>query len=91
MPTAGGEITRVVDRMSDVAGYVPTDQGVYYWAGRLRPELRFINLQSHENRLILQASTPAVPNLTISAEGRYLCYPEIEHNSQELLMIEHFR
>ncbi len=92
MPTAGGEITRVEERISDAPGYVPTNQGVYYWApGALRPELRFINLQSREDRLIFQPTTPISPNLTISPDGRYICFPEIERNSQELMMIENFR
>jgi Tol biopolymer transport system component len=63
MPAAGGEITRVAEPISDAAGYAPTNQGVYYWAGRLRPELHFINLQSHENRLLFQPSTLVAPNL----------------------------
>jgi len=92
MSAAGGEITRVAERISDVPGYAATNQGVYYWAPRgLRHELRFINLQSHEDRLVFEPSTPVTPYLTISSDGRYICFPEIERNSQELMMIEGFR
>jgi hypothetical protein len=59
------------------------------WApGALGYELRFINLQSHDNRLVFQPTTPIVPNLTISPDGRYLCFPVIGRNSQELMMVE---
>jgi sugar lactone lactonase YvrE len=52
MRVAGGDVDRVVERMSDAAGYAPTNQGVYYWAQNgLRQELRFINLPSRENKL----------------------------------------
>jgi Tol biopolymer transport system component len=91
MPTGGGEITRVAERIGDGTGWAPTNEGVYYWApGTLRPELRFINLQSHENRLVFQPTTPINPSLTISPDGRYLCFPEVERNSQELMMVENF-
>ena len=92
MPAAGGEITLVVEQIGEPSAYAATNQGVYYWApGALGYELRFINLQSHDNRLVFQPTTPIVPNLTISPDGRYLCFPQIERNSQELMMVEGFR
>jgi Tol biopolymer transport system component len=92
MPTAGGQITRVAERVSDAGGYEPTNEGVYYWArGALHPELRFINLQSHESKLVFQPTTPINPTLSISPDGRYVCFPEIVRNSQELMMVENLR
>jgi len=92
MPTRGGEITRIVDRMVDPIGYAVTNQGVYYWASEgLHPELRFLDIQLREDKLIFQPAIPASPHLTISPDGRYLCFPEIERSSQELMMLENFR
>jgi Tol biopolymer transport system component len=92
MPAAGGEITQVVNRMSDVPGYAATNEGVYYWApSGLRTELRFINLPSREDRLVLQPTARVAPHLTISPDARSLCFPVVEHLSQELMMIENVR
>lgn len=92
MPAGGGEITRVIEGVADVTGYAPTDKGIYFWTGKAPQfELRFFDLQSRKNRLVFRPVTPIAPNLTISPDGRYLCFPEIERNSQELMMIENFR
>ena len=61
MPAAGGEITLVAEQISEPPAYAATNQGVYYWApGALRHELRFINLQSRENRLVFEPTTPVI-------------------------------
>lgn len=89
MPLAGGEITRVIDQLTDPAGYDLAGQGVYYWTGnRSAPELRYMDLESRKVNLVLQPPRPAVPNLTISPDGHWLCFPLIERYSQELMMIE---
>ncbi len=92
MPSAGGEIERVINRIADPFGYAINSRGVYYWAGRPPDsELRFRDAQSHRDTLVFQPAIPAWPHLTISPDGRYLCYPQIERNSQELMLIENFR
>jgi len=89
MPLAGGEITQVIDHLTDPAGYELAGPGVYYWSGsRSAPELRYMDLGSRKGHLVLQPPRPAVPNLTISPDGRWLCFPLIERYSQELMMIE---
>lgn len=89
MPLAGGEITQVLDGLTDPAGYELAGQGVYYWAGsRSAPQLHYMDLESRKAHLVLQPPIPAVPNLTISPDGRWLCFPLIERYSQELMLIE---
>ena len=92
MPAAGGEITQVVDAMSDPMGYAVADQGIFYWVPNgLRFELHFLDLQSGSNRVVFRPSTPVVPNLTLSPDGKYLSFPVVERNSQELMMVDNFR
>jgi hypothetical protein len=89
MPTGGGEITRVVERIDNLVGYAVTNQGVYYWGSKgFRPELRFISLPAREDRLVFRPTAPVVYGLTVSPDGRYLCFPVIEHSSEELMMVE---
>ena len=89
MPLAGGEIVRVLDRLTDPAGYELAGNGVYYWAGsRSAPELLYMDWESRKVQLVLHPPIPAVPNLTISPDGRWLCFPLVERNSQELMMID---
>jgi Tol biopolymer transport system component/predicted Ser/Thr protein kinase len=91
MPLAGGDITQVIEGLTDPAGYVLGGPGVYYWAGnRSAPELRYMDLATRKVQLILQPPIPAAPNLTMSPDGHWLCFPLIERNSQELMMIENW-
>ena len=92
MPLAGGEITLVLDRLTDPAGYELAGPGVYYWSGaRSAPELRYMDLESRKVELVLHPPIPAVPNLSISPDGRWLSFPLVERNSQELMMIDKWR
>jgi TolB protein len=92
MPIGGGEIVRVIDRIDNGSGYAATDGGVYYWGGSgSQAGLRYFDLQTRRDELVFQPPLPALPNLTISPDGRWLCFPLIERNSQELLMIENWR
>lgn len=92
MPVSGGKIERIIDQISDPIGYTVNARGVYYWAGNfLHIKLRFHDIESHRDTLVFQPAIPASAHLTISPDGRYLCYPQIERNSQELMLIENFR
>ena len=89
MPLAGGEITQVIDGLTDPAGYELAGRGIYYWAGsRSAPELHYMDTESRKIQLLFRPPIPAVPNLTISPDGHWLCFPLVERNSQELMMIE---
>ncbi len=91
MPLRGGEIARVLDKIADPLAYAITSRGLYYFAGeRSRPELRFLDLESHRSMVVFRPVIPADPVLTISPDGRYICYPQIEHHSQELMLVENF-
>jgi Tol biopolymer transport system component len=92
MPIRGGEITRLIDRIPDATGYVASTGGVYYWGGNAaHPELRYLDLQTRRDELVFQPPLPASTNLTMSPDGRRLCFPLVERNSQELMMIENWK
>jgi hypothetical protein len=76
----------------DAASYVATSAGIYYWGGNgPHAELRYFDLQTRQDQLVFQPVVPASPNLTISPDGRWLCFPLIERDSQELMMIENWK
>ena len=98
MPLAGGEITPVVGQLTDPGGYALAAQGVYYWAGvhywagnRSARELRYLDLETRRDVRVLAPPIPALPNVTMSPDERWLCFPLVERNSQELMMIENWR
>ena len=83
-------VTPVIERLTDPSGHVLAGRGIYYWAGsrysagnRAARELRYLDLESRRDVRVLETSIPAVPNLTISPDGRRLCFPLVERNSQE--------
>ena len=89
MPLAGGEVETVLDSLVDPSSYELSDGGVYYWSGdRSAPELRYLDAATKRSQLVMRPPIPAVPHLSISPDGRWLCFPLIERNSQELMMVE---
>lgn len=47
-----------------------------------------MDLESRKDHVVLQPPIPAVPNLTLSPDGRWLCFPLTERHTQELMPIE---
>ena len=92
MPLSGGEITTVIERILDPDGYELSGPGVYYWAGdRSGPELRYLDLASRRDQLVFRPAIPALPNLALSPDGRWLCFTLTERSSQELMMVEKWK
>jgi Tol biopolymer transport system component len=92
MPIGGGDITRLIDHSPTGPSYVPVTRGVYHWGGRLsQRELRYLDFETRRDELVFQPPLPATANLTMSPDGRRLCFPMVERNSQELMMIENWR
>ena len=92
MPLGGGAVTTVIPNLADPSGYALAGAGVYYFAGAPPTcELRYRDLESGQDRLVLVPPKPAVPQLALSPDGRWLCFPLSERDSQELVMIGDFR
>jgi len=91
-PIGGGDITRLLDRIHNGSGYAATTSGAYYWGGNAsRAELRYVDPQTRRDELVFQPQLRAATRLTMSPDGRRLCFPLVERNSQELMMIENWR
>jgi dipeptidyl aminopeptidase/acylaminoacyl peptidase len=89
MPLKGGEVTPVVEHIVDPGGWELAGHGIYYWAGnRSAPDLHYAEVEKRQDRVVFQPAIPAVPQLAISPDGRWLCFSLIERNSQELMLIE---
>ena len=92
MPIGGGEITRLIDHLSDAAGYVATAGGIYYWSSKApRSELRYLDLQTRQDQVVFRPAAHTSGSLTMSPDGRWLCFPLVERDSQELMMIENWK
>ena len=92
MPMGGGEITRIIEHMSSPMGYAVAKQGIYYWAGgQPNNELHLLNIESRRDDVLFQPPMAVAASLTLSPDGRWLCFPLIERSSQELMMLENWR
>ena len=88
-PVAGGEPTAVLSALTDPEGYALAGQGIYYWSGsRAAPALHYLNVASGRDQLLYQPAITAMPHLSLSPDARWLAFPMVERNSQELLMLE---
>ena len=78
-----------MEHIVDPGGWELAGQGIYYWAGnRSAPDLHYADVEKRQDRVVFKPAIPAVPQLAISPDGRWLCFSLIERNSQELMLIE---
>jgi len=92
MPRSGGEITRLIEHNLNGSGFAATAEGIYYWGlSGSQTVVRYLDLDSKRDEVVFQPPFRATENLAISPDGRRLCFPLVERNSQELMMIENWR
>jgi Tol biopolymer transport system component len=98
IPVAGGE-ERQVPELFD-AGYwrywAIQDNGVYFVApmASARPAIKFFNFFTHavaQRGVLERDPLQGPPGLTISPDGRWLLYAQVDQSVSDLMLVENFR
>jgi Tol biopolymer transport system component/DNA-binding winged helix-turn-helix (wHTH) protein len=98
VPTAGGEETPVLD--AHQAGYwrywAVTEQGIYV-ATAVKPEqplIEFFSFATGQLKLVAKLEKPIphnVPGLTVSPDGRWLLWSQLDQEGSDIILVENFR
>jgi hypothetical protein len=94
MPAAGGEPLQVVDGLSYPLKFVVSDDGIYFVAvGKTSSEtsIEFVDFRTgtRSRRAIL--GKPWSYGIGLSPDRRWLMFPTIDRESQDLMMVKNVR
>jgi hypothetical protein len=96
VPVAGGEETQVLDRVGwDL--WALTRQGICFFdlTDSTRPALKFYSFSTGKVALIrgFSKNTPATGGtaLTVSPDGRWILYTQLDQSGSNLMLVENFR
>jgi eukaryotic-like serine/threonine-protein kinase len=98
IPVAGGEERQVPELLD--AGYwrywAVQENGIYFVApmASARPAIKFFNFFTHavaQRGVLERDPLPGPPGLTISPDGRWLLYAQVDQSVSDLMLVENFR
>jgi hypothetical protein len=74
-------------------GFVPAKDAIYYLRDESPTEIsiRRFNLSTHGDSRISSITKPAYLGLSLSPDGRYLIYSQIDEQGADLMLVENFR
>jgi hypothetical protein len=76
-------------------GWIPFGSGIYFRACESDGEdIDYLDLETHKVKLIYKLQKPAgeyTGGLSVSADGKYLLYPQVDEQSSNLMLVENWR
>ncbi len=87
MPAAGGDETQVLDAVEGRAFVVAT-RGIYFL---LRSSLQYYDFAAAASRPVKTDKAPSNSYLTVSPDGRWLLYTQVDQGGSDLMRVDHFR
>lgn len=75
--------------------YFPTANGIYFMEHHdRRTEIKFFDFKTRAIRSVYTADRPTTPwigGMPVSSDGKWMLYPQEDHTSSELMMLENWR
>jgi serine/threonine protein kinase len=97
-PGDSGVESRVLESLSDWSRFAVTDEGVYFSPGRSRVEdtflqstIEFLDFSTGRIRMVAQLDKPLFLGLTVSPDGRWLLYSQIDRSGTDLMLVDNVR
>lgn len=87
VPANGGEETQILDTIR-YRGFAVTRAGIYFTIGR---ELRYLSVATGKSNPILTSEKPVTDGLSVSPDGHWLLYTQVNRGGSDLMLVENFR
>ena len=101
IPVEGGAPTKILDSLSDFKNWAIADTGLYFIPSSRIAEgssIEFLSVATNQIRPVAQLEKPVYTGLTaaggglsVSPDGRYILYTQVDQADFELMMVENFR
>ena len=93
VPRDGGEETQVLESV-DGRAFAVVKEGIYFIprpdsAGRY--SIQFFNFATKRIRSITTIESPVADYLSVSPDGRWILYSQIDQSGSDLMLVENFR
>jgi Tol biopolymer transport system component len=93
VPRDGGEETQVLESVEEQA-FAPVNEGIYFIprpdsAGRY--SIQFLNFATKRIRSVSTIEGPIDSYLSVSPDGRWILYSQIDQSGSDLMLVENFR
>jgi len=88
----GSGAVRVVNDLNTDISFALTREGIYYCGRGPRPNLQFFGFASAKSRALLTLEKPLNIGITVSPDGRWLIYSQMERAAgSNLMLVDNFR
>jgi Tol biopolymer transport system component len=98
LPVGGGEEIEVAPSLAPQGGYEITERGVYYLlaAAEGGRAVHFYDFAARSSRLVATLPADKTPfrgagGFSVSPDGRYLLYTQVDQRGSDLVLVENFR
>jgi hypothetical protein len=94
MPREGGEETRVLEPSVFEGAFALVSEGIYFIPGpdsANRTSVQFFNFKTKRIRSIATIEKPVGSLLSVSPDGRWILYSQIDQTGSDLMLVENFR
>ena len=93
-PVDGGDETQVLESLVSWDGFVVVDAGIYFIptpaAGVASCSINFLSFATGKIRPVATTDRPA-GGLTVSPDGRWILYSQLDQDVSELMLVENFQ
>ncbi|HSU55785.1 MAG TPA: hypothetical protein VLT36_17145, partial [Candidatus Dormibacteraeota bacterium] len=90
MPTPNGDQTRVSSPLSQWA-FSPAARGAYFIdGGKLLANVKFLDFKTHAIRTIAAIHGRLADGISVSPDGKWLLYTQVDTASSELMLVDNF-
>ena len=91
-PVEGGQPTKVLENLSDYRNLVLTNKGIYFIPSQDRDSsIQFLDFATNHTKRVASFGKPFDAGLTLSPDGGWILYSQVEQVGSELRLVENFR
>jgi hypothetical protein len=91
----GGKETQLLESLGWSGNFAVMDSGIYFIptppAGATSSSIQFFSFDTGKIRSIAATEKPALHGLTISPDGRWILYTQLDQSATELMLVENFQ
>jgi hypothetical protein len=95
VPANGGEETQVLESLHHGTNFAVVDSGIYFTptppAGATSSSIQFFSFATGKITPVAATEKRALGGLTISPDGRWILYTQIDQSATELMLVENFQ
>jgi Tol biopolymer transport system component len=92
IPIGGGAAAKVLEHVNWYQDLAIMDKGIYFISWQeANPSIRFLRFDTNEISIIAGFEKPLDHGLTVSPDGKWILYSQVEQEGSELMLVENFR